>query len=153
MTPPLPSSPAFSCVRHLKCIEGRVFLWTSVNILWDLTLNAGAIFLAAVIDRKLAKKSEICSLRGRHKKGGGGGREKRALTLTSLANSPPFFPYPFRRMLCRLEICDTPLNATIYHDLQNFYTFTIFTKTIMHPKLTPRILHNHCKMLGVNKEH
>ena len=80
------------------------------------------IFLAAVIDCKLAKKNEICSLRGRQKKGGGGGGggEKSTLTLTYLSNPPPFFPYPFRRMLYRLEICDTPLHAIIYHDLQNF---------------------------------
>ena len=79
------------------------------------------IFLAAVIDCKLARKNEICSLRGRHKKGGGGGEgEKSTLTLTYLSNPPAFFPYPFRRMLCRLEICDTPLHAIIYHDLQNF---------------------------------
>ena len=70
------------------------------------------IFLAAVIDCKLAEKNEICSLRGRHK--------KEHVNPNLSVQSPSFFPYPFRRMLCRLEICDTQLHAIIYHDLQNF---------------------------------
>ena len=51
------------------------------------------IFLAAVIDFKLARKNEICSLRGRHKKGGGGGGEKHVNPNLSL-QSPCFFPLP-----------------------------------------------------------
>ena len=61
----------------------------------------------------------VACVAGTKKEGGGGGGEKHVNPNLSL-QSPAFFPYPFRRMLCRLEICDTPLHAIIYHDLQNF---------------------------------
>ena len=111
------------------------------------------IFLAAVIDCKLARKNEICSLRGRHKKGGGGGGGEKHVNPNLSLQSPCFFPLPLsthamqvrnlRHAIARNNLPRPPKFLDIHHFHQDHNA----------PCLTPRILHNHCKMWGVNKEH
>ena len=84
--------------------------------------------------------------------GGGGGREKHVNPNLSL-QSPCFFPLPLsthamqvrnlRHAIARNNLPRPPKFLDIHHFHQDHNA----------PCLTPRILHNHCKMWGVNKEH